>query len=80
MVPMAGQDAIINRAPMEWKSKMWAAVIEGKHLPIIIDNEQRTASSANDDHARGLQFLQRRDSKEISREGGKVFADPHLGH
>jgi hypothetical protein len=33
---------------LERKSKMGAAVIEGKHLPIIIDDEQRTASAAND--------------------------------
>ena len=50
---------------MERKSKMGAAVIEGKHLPIIIDDEQWTASAANDDHARGLQLLQRRHANEV---------------
>jgi hypothetical protein len=39
---------------MERKSKMGAAVIEGKHLPMVIDDEYRTASAANDDHIRGL--------------------------
>jgi hypothetical protein len=57
---MAGQDAIFDRAAMERKSKMRAAIIEGKHLPIIMNDEQRTASTANNDHTRGLQLLQRR--------------------
>ena len=57
VMPMAGQDAVFDRASMERKSKMGAAVIEGKHLPIIMNDEQRTASTANDNHARGLQLL-----------------------
>jgi hypothetical protein len=65
---------------MERKSKMGAAVVEGKHPPIIIDDEQRTASTANDDHTRGLQLLQRRHANEISRGVGKLFADPQFGH
>ena len=39
VMPMAGQDAVFDRASMERKSKMGTAVIEGKHLPIIIDDE-----------------------------------------
>ena len=35
---------------MERKSKMRAAIIEGKQLPIIMNDEQRTASTANDGH------------------------------
>ncbi len=54
MVPMAGQDAVFDRAAMEWESKMRAAIIEGKHLPIVMNDEQRTASTANNDHSRGL--------------------------
>ena len=77
---MAGQDAIFDRAAMERKSKMRAAIIEGKHLPIIMNDEQRTASTANNDHTRGLQLLQRRHANEISGAGGKLFADPYFGH
>ena len=65
---------------MERKSKMRAAIIEGKHLPIIMNDEQRTASTANNDHTRGLQLLQRRHANEISGAGGKLFADPYFGH
>jgi hypothetical protein len=39
VVPMAGQDAVFDRASMQRKSKVRTTVIEGKHLPIIIDNE-----------------------------------------
>ncbi len=65
---------------MERKSKMGAAVVEGKHLPILIDDEQRTASTANNDHARGLQLLQRRHANEVSGVGGRAFADQYFGH
>src|SRR5262249_59202337 len=62
------------------KAKMGAAVIEGEHPPIMIDDEQRTASSANNEHTRGLQLLQRRHSNEISGASGKLIADALFGH
>jgi hypothetical protein len=34
---------------------MGATVIEGKHRPMVIDDEQRTASTANNDHTRDLE-------------------------
>jgi hypothetical protein len=70
LVPMAGQDSVFDRAAVERKSKMGAAVVEGKHPPIIIDDEQRTASAANDQHACGLKLLQRRHANEASGMGG----------
>ena len=70
---MAGQDAIFDLAAMERKSKMRAATIEGKHLPIIMNDEQRTASTANNDHTRGLQLLQRRHANEITGAGGLIL-------
>src|SRR5262249_50089222 len=54
--------------------------IEGKHLPMVIDDKYRTASAANDDHTRGLQLLQRRHANEISGGGSKVFAGRYFGH
>ena len=65
---------------MKRKSKMGTAVIEGKHLSIVVDNEQWTESAADDDQTRGLQLLQRRHANEISRAGSKLFADPNVGH
>ena len=69
-MPMAGQDAVFDRASMERKSKMGAAVVEGKHPPIIIDDEQRTASAAKDQHTCGLKLFQRRHANEASGMGG----------
>ena len=70
VMPMAGQDAVFDRAAMERKSKMRAAVVKGKHPSIIIDDEQRTASAANDQHTCGLKLLQRRHANEASGRGG----------
>ena len=77
---MAGQDAVFDRASMERKSKMGAAVIEGKHLPIIIDDEQWTAGAANDNHARALQLLQRRHTNEVIGVLGRALADREFRH
>src|SRR6476620_9885372 len=79
VMPVAGQDAVFDRASMERKSKMRTTGIASKHLPIIIDDEQRTASPASDNHARGLQLLQCRHANEVRGVGG-AFADPHFGH
>ena len=65
---------------MERKSKMGAAIIEGKHLSIVIDDEQRIAGTANDEHTRGLQLLQGRHANEISGAGVKLIADAYFGH
>jgi hypothetical protein len=59
---------------------MRAAVIEGKHLPVVIDNEKGTASAANDSLTRGPQLLQGRRANEVRRMGGKVLAGAHFGH
>ena len=80
VVPMAGQDAVFDRASMERKSKMGAAVIEGKHLSIVIDDEQWTASAANDNHARSLQLLQRRHANEVIGVLGRALADRDFRH
>ena len=77
-MPMARQDAVFDRASMERKSKMGAAIIEGQHVAIFMDDEQWTASAANDDHTRGLQLLQRRHANEVSGVGGRAFADPYF--
>jgi hypothetical protein len=63
---MASQDTVFDRASMERKSKVRAAVIEGKHFPISTHDEQGTASATNDDHPRGLQLLQHRHANEVS--------------
>jgi hypothetical protein len=60
---------------MERKPKMGAAIIEGQHVAIFMDDEQRTASAANDDHTRNLQLLQRRHANEISGVRSRAFLD-----
>jgi hypothetical protein len=62
---MAGQDAVFDRPTMQRKSKVRTAVVECKYLTAILYDEQWTASTANDNHARSLQLLQRRHANEV---------------
>jgi hypothetical protein len=39
VVPMAGEDAVFDRASMERKSKVGTAVIESKYLAVSIGDE-----------------------------------------
>src|ERR1700745_3568124 len=65
---------------MQWKSKVRAAVVERKHPTVIMYDEQWAASTANDDHARGLQLFQRRHANEIIAAGPRGVLDPRFGH
>jgi hypothetical protein len=77
---MACQDAVFDRASMERKSKMRAAVIEGKYVAIIIHDEQGTVSAANDDLTRGPQLLQGRRANEVIAAIPRGFFGPTFGH
>ena len=42
MMPMAGQDTILDGSPLERKAHVGATVIEGADAPVIVDDEDRT--------------------------------------
>jgi len=80
---MASQHAILYGAAVQGEAKMWAAVVECKNLTAIMDDEQRAAGAADDDHTRYLQLLQRADTNEIIGPRGRIFIDlkfRHEGH
>jgi hypothetical protein len=73
---MTGHDAVLDRASMQRKPKMRTAIIECKHLSIIIDDAQWAASTARDNLTRGLQLLKRRHANEVSSVFDRAFLGP----
>jgi len=65
---------------MQWKSQVWAAVVERKNLTAIMYDEQWTAGPTNHNHARSLQLLQRRHSNEVIGVLGRALADREFRH
>ena len=49
VVPMAGQDAILDTAALERKAHMGAAIVEGKDAPLIVDHEDRPMHAVHDE-------------------------------
>jgi hypothetical protein len=46
MMPMAGQDAVLDAAAMEWETQMRAAIVEGEHTPVLVDEKNRAMAAA----------------------------------
>ncbi len=58
MVPMAGQDAIGDRAAVQREAEMRAAIVERKDAAAIVDDEQRALAGLDDARAFGLELGQ----------------------
>src|SRR5262249_20164799 len=39
VVPMAGQDAILDAAPLEREAHVRATIVEGENVPAVVDDE-----------------------------------------
>src|SRR6267142_5492980 len=59
MMPVAGQDAVFDRAAVKRETKMRATVIEREDAILIVHDEQWAGPATEDGHAPGLQLIQR---------------------
>ena len=65
MVPMAGQDAVVDAAPIEWETHMRAAIIERKHMPALVHKEDRAMMAVQDQPPLGFQLFNGAGAHEI---------------
>ena len=66
VMPMAGQDAVLDRPAVEREAHMRAAVVEGADPALVADHEDRPMAVAPQHHAAlGLQFRKRAHAKEV---------------
>src|ERR1700751_237095 len=64
-MPMAGQNPVLDRAPVKRKTKMRATVLEREDTVAVVDDEQWTHTPTDDAHPPRLQLLQRPDADPL---------------
>ena len=65
VMPMAGQDAVLDAAAVERKTHMRAAIVEREDTPAVVDEEDRPMRPAHDEPPLGLQLLKAARADEI---------------
>ncbi len=65
MMPMAGQDAVLDTAAIEGKTHMRAAIVEGEYTPTFKDEEDWPVATAHHKTPLGLQLFKATRVNEI---------------
>jgi hypothetical protein len=48
VVPMTGQDAVVDTPPLEREAHVRATIVEGENAAVVVDNKDRTMTAVND--------------------------------
>ena len=59
MVPVAGQNAVLDAPAVEWEAHMRTAVVEGKELTLVFNDQNGAMRAADDEPSFGPEFLDR---------------------
>src|SRR5262249_44336851 len=65
VVPMTGQDAILETAALERKTHVRATIVEGEDAPAVVDNEDRPMTTVHNESALCLQLLNAPREREL---------------
>lgn len=65
VVPVAGQDAILEAAAVERKPHVWTAAVKREDAPAVVNHEDRTMRPAHDEPPFGLQLLEAARANEV---------------
>ena len=55
---MAGQDAVLDAAAIEWESHMRTAIVESEHAPVLVHEKDWAMATAHDEPNLGFQLLE----------------------
>ena len=66
-MPVAGEDAVLHRPPVEREAEMGTAVVERVKAAPLIHHEDGMAPAAHHFHALALELIQHTDTNEIAR-------------
>src|SRR5204863_9715599 len=67
MMPMAGQDAVLDAAAFERETHMRTAIIERENVPAFVYEEDRAMASVHNEPPFGFQLLKAARPYEIRR-------------
>ena len=65
VVPVAGQDAVLDAAAIQRKAHMRAAIVEREHTTFVVDDEYRTMPPVRDQPPLRFQLLEAARAHEI---------------
>ena len=51
MVPMTGQDAVLDAAALQWEAHVRAPIVEGEDAPAVVDDEDRAMTTVQNEPA-----------------------------
>jgi hypothetical protein len=66
---VAGQDAVINTAPIERETHMRAAIVEREDMPALVHEKDRAMAAVHNEPALGFQLLKITGADEIRSFG-----------
>jgi hypothetical protein len=66
MVPVAGQDAVLDRPAVQRKTQVRATVIEREHAAVVVHDHERAVRPRRDDHRLCAQFLEGTNADELT--------------
>src|SRR5262249_13478323 len=65
VVPMTGQDAVLETAALERKTHVRATIVEGEDTPAVVDDEDRPMATVHNEPALCLQLLKTPREREL---------------
>src|SRR5258707_15534170 len=57
VVPMTGQDAVLDASALKWEAHVRATIVEGEDAPAVVDDEDGTMAPVHNAPPFRLQFL-----------------------
>ncbi len=64
VMPVAGEDAVGDRAAMQREAQVRAAIVESEHAVAVPDHQDRAAFALDHDHSLRPQLVEARDAHE----------------
>ena len=65
VVPMTGQDAVLDAAALERKTHVRATIVEGEDAPAVVDDEDRPVATVHNEPALRFEFLKASREREL---------------
>jgi hypothetical protein len=65
MMPVAGQDAVLNTAPIERETHLRAAIVEREDVPALVHEKDRAMAAVHNKSALGFQLLKSARAHEV---------------
>jgi hypothetical protein len=79
-MPVAGQNAVVDRAAVQREAEMRATIVEREDATPVMDDQQWTRTAVDDGHPLGLQLRKSPDADPITGQGLRSSVVARLGH